>query len=504
MTTQLFQRAVRCYGEGRLEQARTLCEQVLDTDPRNVDAVHLLGVIAQSSGQLDLAAELIGQSIRLAPGNPDAHFNLGMTLAEQGKLEAAAAALLRCLELAPRSAEAWQNLGEIYRALGRLEDMRAALEHCLAADPEFAGGYTGLGSTLEELGDIDAAETAYRRAIALAPRHAPAHNNLGGVLLWQARVDEALAAFRTAALLRYDHGAPETQTHQVPGHRIRHDAEQVRHLQARGLLAPEFQEYAQRLADVARRLNRDDTVAYGDGHHPELAPTFNRIVHCAPGERIVGGVLSDELDVATIERTYRSRDPAYIVVDGFLNGPALDGLRRYCLESTVWKKAYRSGYMSARIGHGFESPLLFQVAEDLRKRFPGIFGEHRLRQSWAFKYDSQLNGVGIHADFAAVNINFWITRDAANRDPDSGGLIVWDKASPADWSFNDYNNNEPRIREFLRSSGAKAIRVPHRENRVVIFESTLFHETDRIDFHEGYENRRINVTLLYGKRLETT
>jgi len=34
----------------------------------------------------------------------------------------------------------------------------------------------------------------------------------------------------------------------------------------------------------------------------------------------------------------------------------------------------------------------------------------------------------------------------------------------------------------------------------VIFDSNLFHKTDRIDFREGYENRRINVTMLYGRR----
>jgi hypothetical protein len=44
--------------------------------------------------------------------------------------------------------------------------------------------------------------------------------------------------------------------------------------------------------------------------------------------------------------------------------------------------------------------------------------------------------------------------------------------------------------------------VPHRANRAVIFDSDLFHETDAPTFKEGYLNRRINVTLLYGRREE--
>ena len=43
--------------------------------------------------------------------------------------------------------------------------------------------------------------------------------------------------------------------------------------------------------------------------------------------------------------------------------------------------------------------------------------------------------------------------------------------------------------------------VPYRGNRAVIFDSNMLHKTDRISFRDGYENRRINVTLLYGERL---
>ena len=44
--------------------------------------------------------------------------------------------------------------------------------------------------------------------------------------------------------------------------------------------------------------------------------------------------------------------------------------------------------------------------------------------------------------------------------------------------------------------------VPYRRNRVVIFDSDLFHRTDDLDFRPGYENRRINVTMLFGDRSE--
>ena len=129
-----------------------------------------------------------------------------------------------------------------------------------------------------------------------------------------------------------------------------------------------------------------------------------------------------------------------------------------------------------------------------------IFAAHPIRYHWAFKYDSKLDGIGIHADEAAVNVNFWITPDEANGDPDGGGLVIWDKAAPLEWDFAKFNADESAAYGFLAKNGAKTVRVPYRANRAVIFDSNLFHKTDEIDFAEGYENRRINITMLYGRR----
>ena len=119
---------------------------------------------------------------------------------------------------------------------------------------------------------------------------------------------------------------------------------------------------------------------------------------------------------------------------------------------------------------------------------------------WRFKYDSRLGGTNIHADEAAVNVNFWLTPDEANLDPDSGGPVLWDVAAPMNWNFAKFNSDTPAIRDFRREPGAKSLTVPYRANRAVIFDSDLFHETDRIRFKDGYLNRRINVTMLFGRR----
>jgi len=163
-------------------------------------------------------------------------------------------------------------------------------------------------------------------------------------------------------------------------------------------------------------------------------------------------------------------------------------------------------YVGAQLDDGFATPLLFQIAEELPRILPKIFGHHRLRHAWAYKYDSELQeGIDAHADQAAVNVNFWITPDSDNLEPNRGGLVIYKAVAPASWDFEDFNNRgrADQIAELIREDGYRNSTVVYRQNRVVIFDSSLFHKTDYFRFKQGYKSRRINVTLLYGKRSES-
>ena len=111
--------------------------------------------------------------------------------------------------------------------------------------------------------------------------------------------------------------------------------------------------------------------------------------------------------------------------------------------------------------------------------------------------------VCVRASVAAVNINFWVTPDDANLDPDTGGLVVYRAQPPSNWTFDDFNlepQSQINLERLLAESDAGYVRVPHRANRIVIFNSTLVHETDSFTFKTGYKNRRINFTFLFGQR----
>ena len=103
-----------------------------------------------------------------------------------------------------------------------------------------------------------------------------------------------------------------------------------------------------------------------------------------------------------------------------------------------------------------------------------------------------------------MTFNFWIAPDAANLEPESGGLIVYDREEPAEWNWMQINREKsrPEIRARIEAylDGAPEIVIPHRSNRAVMFHSNLFHKSDRFHFSDGFESRRINISLLFGRR----
>ena len=536
---QLLEEAITHHRAGRLSQAETGYQNILTRDPTHADALHLLGLVAYQQARYERAFDCIAKAIQRDATKPLYFYNLGLVHQKLNRLHEAARSYRQALSLKGDYVEALGNLGNVLRELGELDEACATYRQALRIKPDHAEGYNNLGVVLKEQGKKDEARDAYQRAIALNPENAEAHCNLGVVLfenerldeaisrfeqavsikphyakahhhlglamLWKEDVDGALHELRTSAHLLQNHGKP-VPVATLYASRIKHDAEQIQHLAERGLCGRIDSRYRETLATLRERTLRSGEgnrrIHLGREEAQALAPSLNRILHYADNPALPRGALNPELDVQEIEQRYNASHPEIISIDALLRPEALDALRQFCLESTIWKKDYEDGYIGAFLGEGFASPLLLQVAEELRSTFPGIFHQHRLLQAWAFKQDSARRPLKIHADAAAVNVNFWITPDDANLDPASGGLIVWDKEAPREWDFKAYNSTafQPKIREFLEQSRASPVRVPYRANRALVFNSDLFHESDTCAFRDDYESRRINITFLYGRR----
>ena len=186
--------------------------------------------------------------------------------------------------------------------------------------------------------------------------------------------------------------------------------------------------------------------------------------------------------------------------DDLLTPPALERLRRHLLQSTIWHDfSHIEGFVASYLQEGLASPLLLQVVDEIRARFAPLLAEHPLTQAWAFKGLQAQSAVDAHADDAAYSINFWITPDAANLDPQSGGLSVCRADPPADWRIKDYASDKAQVTAFLNEHRAATTQISYKANRAVLFRSRLFHHTASPTFDTAYEHHRINITLLFGR-----
>jgi len=405
----------------------------------------------RAQGRLEEAVDAYRAGLALDSNNPGAVYNLGSALQALGRTDQAFTAFSRAVALKPDFAQAHNNLGILHYDRAQWELASNCFVAALRLQPGFFKARNNLGMALHKEGRMAEAETAFREAIRLKPDYIESFDNLGALLLEMGRTEEAFECFmRRATLLTEPQPPAESRKH--------HDLEQ---------------------ADFRGRA----------------ATT----VEIEGGARVPGSAINLRNTIEQASTAWRTNQPQIVVIDDLLTPEALEGLRRFCHGSTIWRDTF-DGYVGTRPQSGFACPLLAQIAGELARAYPTIFQEHPLLFAWAFKYQQGMSGTRVHADFAAVNVNFWITPDDANLDRETGGLVVWDKAAPLDWEFQRYNADEAAIRDLLARSGALATRIPYRANRAVVFDSDLFHETDTLAFGPGYTNRRINVTLLYGTR----
>src|SRR6266702_2742565 len=77
--------ALALHQQGRLQEAVSLYQRVLQSEPRNSDALHLLGLVMATVGQAQKAVSLLTAAVQIQPSNPAMQTNLGGALSAVGR-----------------------------------------------------------------------------------------------------------------------------------------------------------------------------------------------------------------------------------------------------------------------------------------------------------------------------------------------------------------------------------------------------------------------------------
>ncbi|MGE3727891.1 MAG: tetratricopeptide repeat protein, partial [Candidatus Sericytochromatia bacterium] len=495
--------------------------------PSNPSLLHHLSLLIQAS-ELDQAWQLCQSSLLTAPNDPELQVIWGYLNLEKGQAAEAAAAFHRALALGAQDPKLTSFLAQACRVQGDWQGVIHWEKTYFEQVPEDLDALLRIGEAHLHLNAPGQALARFHKAVELAFKRgdfAGAAQTLQGVLQLfpghpelrflqaklllqqgQSAAAQALIAELYLAKVATQKASPLAQTESLMlyAYEFEHHLAQLNYLLEKGVFAREqAAEYTALLAqwqEMATQFNGQNPFQCleisGKGlallkqpYYLPALPTFKALLH-------------PDLDLAAVEAAFLGQNSGIVVLEPLLRPEVVAALYDYCLSATIWHQAYATGYLGCSWRDGFYPALLFQLAEELQTALPNIFKQHRLTNLWSFKCDQRGRGTGVHGDEAALNLNLWVTPTVANLKPEAGGLIIYDKAAPVDWAFNQYNQADqiPLIYDFLKRSQAQPHRIAYRQNRAVLFSSNLFHEADQLVFAPGFVNMRLNITLLFGTR----
>jgi tetratricopeptide (TPR) repeat protein len=192
------------YRAGNLQLARDTYNVVLSIDPRQADALHLLGVSYLNERPSE-AESLIRRAISSDKRSPLYYSNLGIALRNQQRFEEALAMYDKALRRKPDHLEAHVSRGLTLLALRRTLDAVAAFGAALELKSDFPAALKCRGDTFHDLRRWAEAVADYDRLLAITPGDVAALNNRGLALLELKRFDEALESFDLALVFVPDH-----------------------------------------------------------------------------------------------------------------------------------------------------------------------------------------------------------------------------------------------------------------------------------------------------------
>jgi tetratricopeptide (TPR) repeat protein len=197
--------AVQYHQTGAFQDAERLYWQVLQSDPNQADAWHLLGVLTSQQGRHELAITYIQKALDLHPGTGPFWYNMGLAYKGLDRKADAAACFRQALDWRSDYAPAHNALGSVLLDQRDLEQARSHCQEAVRLNPNLVEGYLNLGNVHVEEDRPAEAVACFDRAIQIKPDYADALVNKGSLLGKLGDLDQSLACLEAALRINPDH-----------------------------------------------------------------------------------------------------------------------------------------------------------------------------------------------------------------------------------------------------------------------------------------------------------
>ncbi len=331
-----MEQALAAHQAGNLPVAVKLYQQILQGDPGNVNALHLLGCLTHQTGNHTASIQYLQKAIALYPQAHASHYVLGSAYQALGRRGEAAVSYEKALRLKPDYIEALNNLGVLHKESRNWEAAEQYFLKILQLRPDYADGRHNLGLLFFTRGNNEAAIVHSREALRLNPNHVEALVNLANALKNQGEMDDAIQHYRKVLSLAPNHPSahsnllfamnyhpsiePEevydehrrwatkmTLTSEAPPPAFENDPNPERRLRI-GYVSPDFRQHpvAFFIVDLLAKHNRDrfeifcySNVANPDAVTEKLKGLVGqwRNIHGVSDREVIRTICGDQIDI---------------------------------------------------------------------------------------------------------------------------------------------------------------------------------------------------------------
>ena len=193
---KLTAHAAELHRDGRFEEAERMYREVIRANPRNVDALRMLGRIALSMKRNSDAERLFRRTVSIAPDFVGAWLDLGRVLKDTDSHEEAMACYRRVIELQPDNPKGHFMLAGVLAPAGRTYEAIESYRRALDLEPDYVGALLGLGHVLKTVGRLDEAIDAYRECIRCRPDNGGSYWSLANLKTYRLS-DEDITTMRS-------------------------------------------------------------------------------------------------------------------------------------------------------------------------------------------------------------------------------------------------------------------------------------------------------------------
>jgi tetratricopeptide (TPR) repeat protein len=420
--------ALEHHQAGRINEAVQIYQRILEADPDNADALHLMGNAAGQLGNIDVSISLLSRATILFPENTTYLLSLGTAHRIKKQYEAALGCYFKILEIAPNTASAYFGIGNALQSMNRLDDAVASFYNALNIDPGYVEARYTLANLEKSAGKYTEAIAHYRLAVSIKPDFADAHHNLGSALYALGRQDEALASYEQALWCNL----PETHNNIGTIYFGKGQFEQALASYRQAIAAdPDYAEAYNNIGNTLRKLGQTD----------DAAAAFCGAIRVKPGYADAYLNLGDLLlESELVEEAAGMYEKAISIAPGmaqayFNLGVARNRQDKLLTAATCFEQAvtcrpldhdtlhqdalYNLGLVNARLGRLAEAEHYYRRVLDLNL----VYNDAHINLSAILLDDGRTAEARTHLDFAYSQQNLF-ERHASGADRDSSKTVL--------------------------------------------------------------------------------